>query len=434
MTKYIYFFLIAEPMLSTDQFFFEQQRPRRFQQRRLRKIDDSLSNYGGGDKRENYLTFSKTNWDNESILTGVRSLKRPPTATGRRPSTARRVSVNEVPTILPSIDPTGPRFVAAAIKEPVIPEAVEVRSILSEKKREFLEEVEGKLQSREKQERPSHNWKFTEAKFVSLSILARLSELIYEDFEVSLPETLVEDLMRTHQDLTTDVIPEKREWQTDCYLDFQTKNKQPFLTSLPEEPHTQTVLEAAVENVAKKATETEKEKTKNKKVRMSRDTIRRKQKSPERPQTARSILSNISFKSDDATGESTTDDDGRESRMMEYDVLPADLRPGIMHYRQESLVPKMRRSPTTKTRLEKFQMQKKEIEIKARKSSKIIFFKHHNVKLEPHSQALFPACSLQSYMLYTLGSLGTRLCYVDAATCSKFIAVSVCRGNQFVIG
>ena len=357
-------------MLSTDQFFFEQQRPRRFQQRRLRKIDDTLSNYGGGEKRENYLTFSKTNWDNESILTGVRSLKRPPTATGRRPGTARRVSVNEVPTILPSIDPTGPRFVAAAIKEPVIPEAVEVRSTLSEKKREFLEEVEGKLQSRERQERPSRNWKFTEAKFVSLSILARLSELIYEDFEVSLPETLVEDLMRTHQDLTADVIPEKREWQTDCYLDFQAKNKQPFLTSLPEEPHTQTNLEAAVEKVARKAIETEKEKVKNKKVRMSRDTIRRKQKSPERPQTARSILSNISFKSDDATGESTTDDDGRESRMMEYDVLPPDLRPGIMHYRQESLVPKMRRSPTTKTRLEKFQMQKKEIEKKTRKSSK----------------------------------------------------------------
>lgn len=356
---------VAEPMLSTDQFFFEQQRPRRFQQRRLRKIDDTLSNYG--EKRENYLTFSKPNWDNESVLTGVRSLKRPPTATGRRPSTARRVSVNEIPTILPSIDPTGPRFVAAA-REPAVPEAVEVRSTLSEKKREFLEEVEGKLQSRER-ERPSRTWKFTEAKFVSLSILARLSELIYEDFEVSLPESLVEELTRTHQDLTADVIPEKRVWQTDCYLDFRIKNKQPFLTSLPEEPHTQTDLEASVEKVAKKAVETEKEKAKNKKVRMSRDTIRHKQRSPERPQTARSILSNISFKSDDATGESTTDDDGRESRMMEYDVLPADLRPGIMHYRQESLVPRMRRSTATKTRLEKFQMQKKEIEKKTRKSS-----------------------------------------------------------------
>jgi hypothetical protein len=339
----------------------------------LRKIDDTLSNYG--EKRENYLTFTKTNWDNESVLTGVRSLKRPPTATGRRPSTARRVSVNEIPTILPSIDPTGPRFVAVPAREPVIPEAVEVKSILSEKKREFLEEVEGKLQSQERAERPSRNWKFTEAKFVSLSILARLSELIYEDFEVSLPESVVEDLTRTHQDLTADVIPEKREWQTDCYLDFQAKNKQPFLTSLPEEPHTQTDLEVAVEKVAKKAVEAEKEKAKSKKVRMSRDTIRRKQKSPERPQTARSILSNISFKSDDATGESMTDDDGRESRMMEYDVLPADLRPGIMHYRQESLAPKMRRSTTIKTRLEKFQMQKKEIAIKTRKSSEIAWLK-----------------------------------------------------------
>ena len=353
-------------MLSTDQFFFEQQRPRRFQHRRLRKIDDTLSNYGG-EKRENYLTFTKTaNWDNESVLTGIRSLKRPTTATGRRPGTAtRRVSVNEVPTFLPSIDPAGPRLVTAVAKEPIIPEAVEVRSILSEKKREFLEEVEGKLQSRER-ERPSRTWKFTEAKFVSLSVLARLSELIYEDFEVSLPESLVEDLLKSHQDLTVDVIPERREWQTDCYLDFKIRNKQPFLTSLPEEPNAQADLEAAVEKVAKKAIETEKEKVKNKKVRMSRETIQRKQKSPERPQTARSILSNISFKSN-VTGESTTDDDGRESRM-EYDVLPADLRPGIMHYRQESLVPQMRRS-TTKTRLEKFQTQKKEIQTKAKKSS-----------------------------------------------------------------
>ena len=378
--------------MSTDQFFFEQQRPRRFQHRRLRKIDDTLSNYG--EKRENYLTFTKTNWDNESVLTGVRSLKRPPTATGRRPSTARRVSVNEIPTILPSIDPTGPRFVATA-KESVIPEAVEVRSTLSEKKREFLEEVEGKLQSRER-ERPSRNWKFTEAKFVSLSILARLSELIYEDFEVSLPESLVEDLTRTHQELTADVIPEKREWQTDCYLDFQIKNKQPFLTSVPEEPHTQTNLEVAVETVAKKAVKTEKEKAKSKKVRMSRDTIRRKQKSPERPQTARSILSNISFKSDDATGESMTDEDGRESRMMEYDVLPADLRPGIMHYRQESLAPKMRRSTTTKTRLEKFQMQKKEIAIKTRKSSEKACHWLKLILVSSRLHCIVKVCSLTS--------------------------------------
>ena len=40
--------------------------------------------------------------------------------------------MNEIPTILPSIDPTGLRFVTAA-KESLIPEAVEVRSTLSEK-------------------------------------------------------------------------------------------------------------------------------------------------------------------------------------------------------------------------------------------------------------------------------------------------------------
>ena len=356
----MYELFATEPMLSTDQFFFEQQRPQRFQHRRLRKIDDTQSTYG--DKKEHYLTFTKTNWDTESVQTGVSKslIKRPPTAT-RRPGTARRVSVSEIPTILPPIDPTGPKLVT---KEPVIPEAVEVRSTISEKKREFLEEVEGKRRSYER-ERPFRSWKFNEAKFVSLSILAKLSELIYEEFEVSLPESLVEDLRRTHEDLTANVVVEKREWQTDCYIDFQTKtNTQPFLTGSPEEPNTKANLEAAVEKVVQE--ETEKEKEKFKKVRMSRDIIKRKQKSLERPQTARSILSNISFKSD-VTGESPTDEDGRESRL-EYDVLPADLRPRMMHYRQESLVPKMR-SSAIKTRLERFQTQKKEIEKKARRSS-----------------------------------------------------------------
>ena len=343
-------------MLSTDQLFFDQQRPRRFQHRRLRKIDDTLSNFG--DKKESYLTFTKSNWDAESVQTGVRSLKRPPTA-GRRPSTAsRRVSVNEIPTLLPPIDPSGPRLVS---KEPLIPEEVEVRSTLSNKKREFLEEVEGKLQSREK-DKPSRYWKFNEAKFVSISVLARLSELIYSsEFEITLPESLVEDLRRSHQELTADVVVEKREWQTDCYLDYKKKNEQPFLTSLPEEPQAQAKLEAAVEKVAKK--EVEKEKVK--KVRMSREISKRKTASPERPQTARSILSSYSFKSD-ATGESATDDDGRESRM-EYDVLPADLSSRLMNFRQESLVPKLRRS-AAKTRLEKFQMQKKVIEKKKKPS------------------------------------------------------------------
>lgn len=352
-------------MLSTDHFFFDQERPRRFQHRRLRKIDDSHSIFG--DKKENYLTFTKaTNWDTESVLTGVRSLKRPATAS-RRPGTARRVSVNEIPTFLPPIDPNGPKLVS--VKESLIPEDVEVRSSVSEKKREFLQEVEGKLQAREEKEiKPSRSWKFSEAKFVSLSILARLSELIYDEIEISLPESLVEDLKKSHGDLTTDVVVEKREWQTDCYLDYKTKNTQPFLTTSPEEPKEKANLDAVVEKVAKK----EVEKEKLKKVRMSRDTIKRKQKSPERPQTARSILSNISFKSD-ATGESTTDDDGRESRM-EYDVLPADLRPRMMHYRPESVVPKVKRS-MAKTRLEKFQTQKKEIEKKTRKLSESLKIK-----------------------------------------------------------
>lgn len=356
-------------MLAQPPYFFKQKKVKRFRQRRLRKFD----NYSlFGDKRETHLTFRGIGGDTESVVGGGR-WKRPTTASTIRPGSAwRRVSISEGHTVLPPIDPTGPKLVTTT-EEPAAPlEVVEAKSLHSELKQEFLKQVEKK----EKFWSPEPGWKFSEAKFASSSILSNVSKLIYkisDDFEISLPVSLVEKFLRGHQELIENTVTEKREWQTDCYIDFQTQNKRPFLTSVPEDRE-RLELEAA-DAAAKQAAllkakdETTTIKQFEKRVRMSRETIQEEKKksaSPERPHTARSILSNFSFKSD-VTGSS---DDGRDSRF-EYDPLPAELRPNILHYRRETLVPKLKTSGP-KTRLEKFQRLKKSIEkANARSESKL---------------------------------------------------------------
>jgi hypothetical protein len=77
-------------------------------------------------------------------------------------------------------------------------------------------------------------------------------------------------------------------------------------------------------------------------------------RSQERPQTARSVMSNFSYKSEFS-------EDGRDSTFTtDYDRLPAELRPSVdvMHFRRESQMPKLKK----KTRLEKMQSQVKEKE------------------------------------------------------------------------
>ena len=361
-------------MLAQSPYFFKQKRTKHFRQRRLRKFD----NYSlFGDKRETHLTFRGTGGDTESVVGGVGRWKRPTTASTIRPGSAwRRVSISEVVhTVLPPIDPAGPKLVTAQAEVPAATgplEVVEAKSYQSELKQEFLKQVEKK----EKLHRSESEWKFSEAKFASSSILSNVSKLLYkisDEFEVSIPVSLVENFLKSHQQLVEDTVVEKREWQTDCYIDFQTQNRRPFLTSVPEDSE-RAELEAA--DAAAKQTALLKVKEQasvikhfEKRVRMSRETIqdeKKKAASPERPHTARSILSNFSFKSD----VTVSSDDGRDSRF-EYDPLPAELRPNILHYRRETLVPKLKASGP-KTRLEKFQRAKKAAEKTIKSDSELI--------------------------------------------------------------
>ena len=275
-------------------------------------------------------------------------------------SLGRKISVVGYGVRLPQIDPQGPNFIRGNQSIAEENREVETKSILSEKRFELLKEVEEEL-STTKQEaahKPASIWEVSEAKFASSRILSKLGKLL-EDvctkvIEVTLPADLLEDLSRNYKELTADVV-EKREWQTDCYDNYRSNNAFPFLTGPPDKLQQQ-VNKSALKNLVahqeqvKKSRKIFGRKDNNnssnfkteKRVRMSREAKGdgrsvgfKTTPTPERPQTARSNISNYSYRSD-------CSDDGRDSYMAtEYDRLPPELRPTILHYRRESTSLKM---------------------------------------------------------------------------------------------
>ena len=261
--------------------------------------------------------------------------------------------------VFPSIDLSGPRLVTS---DQQVEEANETHSILSEKKLEFLQEVEEKSSSRKKVYKLGSIWNLSEAKFASSGILSKLSKalvIVEEDHfeEIILPVDLVSVLSQNYEELVINTVIEKRDWQTDCYHDFhfQSRNKHPFLTNLPKEPVQAENAAAALssvianqqeEKVSKKPAQSNSNK-RGKRVRMSTEAKEDPDKFRSRPQTARSIASNFSFKSD-------LSEDGKESTFTsDLDRLPPELlRPGILQYRRESTRPKIT-SKTPQTRREK---------------------------------------------------------------------------------
>ncbi len=328
-----------------DPYFFNQRRNQPLE-RRLRKTFDDYSLFG--ERRETLITF-KGGGDAESVTGGLR--RRPSSAI--RPGTAARRLSAVVPAVLPAVDPNGPNLVSGSDPFEAL-ETRSTRSTRSEKKvdlsiaRSVVEEPEEEDEEKEpsKVARKQQTFRVSEAKFASSSILSNLSKILYsisEEFSVSLPVELVDSILQDYRKLSEDAVVEKREWQTDCYLDYEPRNHRLFLTSAPDGEDERHKLEIPVNKILK-----EKEKV-SKQVRMSWEVMhlsRASHQLPERPQTARSVLSNYSFKSD----VSRTSSAG-ESRF-EYDMLPAELRPSILHYKRESLTPKVTKKGP-KTRLEK---------------------------------------------------------------------------------
>ncbi len=284
---------------------------------------------------------------------------------------------------LPKVDPTGPHLVTAA---QAIEEAAEARSTLSERKHSFLREVEAR-EATAKRGGASHAynsiWSYKEAIFGSAGILSYLEKtfaLIKEKKpDITLPCELVDSLLQTHEDIIADTVVEKREWQTDCYLDFGTKNNLPFFTGVPgaaEQAENRAAIQSSVAHqqnrlVDQKQQEQQKKEQHQginkagKRVRMSSETKNelKPKTTPERPHTARSNASIFSLKSE-------VSDDGRDSAVTtDYDRLPAELQPTILHYRRESTMPKMKQLGP-QTRMEKMKAQEeKNKEMLAKKES-----------------------------------------------------------------
>ena len=251
---------------------------------------------------------------------------------------------------LPEIDAKGPNLVAATTTEP----SGKTKGRPSRSVRPTDVDVDGGD--------PSHpTFSFTEAKFASSSILSHIARYLYkvsEDFYVYIPVELVATLKAGFGDLSSDTVVGKREWQTDCYLELDGENANPFYTSVPEDKHeAQKGLSKVFE---RKKTEFSlpliKKKKAWKKSVMQRSKASRANKvstptPSERPATARSVQSSMSYMSDVTELES------------EYDALPPGC-PGVpptsLYWRKEG--PGGARGGKgfnePRTRLEKFRAQK----------------------------------------------------------------------------
>lgn len=327
--------------------YFHSQNKNRVQQRRLRIIDDSYSVFGD---RGTVVFRGRQDTDGETAGGGSLRQRRPSTGFIRPGSSrGRHVAIAPTSSTLPPIDPSGPKLVSGGHQDT---EESEIHH--TEKKLEFLKEVEAKTDNK-KLPKKKNDCDIREIKFASSSILSNLSKYLYQisdSFEVTLPVDLVNDLVQRHEHLITDTVIVKRTWQTDCYQDFQVKNKQPFFTSKPKNENIQQEVDKYLGKFVKRQ-QSESEKH----VHLKQRSIKKKITSSERPMTARSVMSNYSIKSDI----SQPTDDGRDSRY-DYDLLPLELRPNSLHYHREPSKPRLKTVKTTvRTRLEKFKMRKNTI-------------------------------------------------------------------------
>ena len=343
-------------------FFFSQRRDRQFQ-RRFRKTLDDVSVFG--EKRDPLGRADGESVVSSAWLRAKSALRRGSATSGRRVSLSGKI-------VLPLVDKDGPRLVSGE---------QETKSVSGEGTQNALASLPEEKEVRSGWTKVKEVYKFDELKFGSTSILSNLGKCLdsapvrehITDVSDRLDPELLHKFLQSHQSLISDTVVEKREWQTDCYLDLSIKNKHPFLTAPPttkEEEEGEGKSEerrksdAVVSAISKRYTQqqlnptTIKPKEKKpkrsppKRVTLNQEAMSRLD-SPKRPQTARSILSNISFHSDysrpSSSGESRIND-------THYDALPAELRPSIMLYKRESTAPKVKvKGP--RTRLEKYRDQ-----------------------------------------------------------------------------
>jgi len=359
--------------MSLQSYFYDQRRKNR-PQKRIKKSADDYSIFGDhrsftkSIKKKVSLTFSDlgdTTDGAASTVTSVHGIvpSRPKSSKNRPPSALKQTSPSKeaslktlpntlqlphIPSSL-SAGPTSPPNIIAQFSKQQLKKDIK----LSPANQKVLEAVEAEVPDQDKHRHP--NYTFSELKFLATGILSQLSKLLFkftqnkpEDFHVS--EELESELLRDYYQLCANTIVEKREWQTDCYLDqvpvLVPEISRKFFTSVPEEEE-RTLIEFKRAEVEQK------------KVKMSEAAKKLyAAKSPSsRPATSHSRVSLHSAISSDVGGISTVEDD-RESRLApsEYDMLPLSLcpkGPTILSYRRESMTKPFEFSGP-KTRFEKF--------------------------------------------------------------------------------
>lgn len=374
--------------MSVQSYFYDQRR-KHPPQKRIKKSSDDYALFGEhrsfhfnkAIKKKISLTFSEQGdltdcaASTANSVHGIVSTR--PKSGKRRPGTAHSVkqlspTKEATPktspnTLLPQIPSnlsagvTSPtNIVTQPTKHSTKSHTTDIR--LSPAKLKVLEAVES--ENPEVTKDGHQKYTFSELKFLATGILSQLSKLLHnykpeKDLYI-ISEELESDFFRDFSQLCCDVVVEKREWQTDCYLDQHLESR-PFFTSVPEEEE-----RILIESNLKKAEST----LEQKKVKMS-DTAKKPTKSSNRPATSHSRASLHSAVSSDFGPISTVEDD-KESRLApsEYDLLPSSLcpkGPTILSYKRESLY-KPFEFPGPKTRFEKF----KQSTVNKRGKSKLV--------------------------------------------------------------
>ena len=351
------------------QSYFHDQRRKHPPHKRIKKSSDDYSLFGEhrsfnkAIKKKISLTFS----DQGDLTDGAASIANSvqgsrPKSGRKRPGTAhswKQLSPTKEATPKASPNALLPQILSNPLSAG---QATSPTNIVSQSSKHFTKATDIKLSPAKlklleavESEKPEidkdryQKYTFSELKFLATGILSQLSKLLcnYKTDNVLriISEELESDLLRDFYQLCCDVVVEKREWQTDCYLDQHLGSRR-FFTSVPEEEE-----RVLIESNLKKAEAA----FEQKKVKMS-DTAK-KTKSSNRPATSRSRASLHSAVSSDFGPFSTVDDD-KESRLApsEYDLLPSSLcprGPTILSYKRESMI-KPFEFAGPKTRFEKF--------------------------------------------------------------------------------
>lgn len=212
-------------------YFHDQKRTKR--PKRYRKVPDDASVAGdrGYPVRKISVLSRVSSASGESLFRRPRSALKAPSL--------ERSPLNEVPPTSPSrtknlgfpqVDSGGGRRRSVSHLDP------SEASWITPGKEKLLHSIEEEDKGQDRSLKFFSN--FDEAKFAATGILSQLVKVLdgkSTPEEVELPTELLCNLRKDFEDLSEDIVVEKRAWQTDCYLDWERGSRHPFFEGPPED-------------------------------------------------------------------------------------------------------------------------------------------------------------------------------------------------------